>query len=62
MMLVVVIVFLLFNGCAVQTEVSSIKSLDLRKTKVWGPGLETPQAVMPARYFFIQAVDSKGKE
>lgn len=60
--MLIVIAFLLFNGCGVQTEISSIKSLDLRKTKVWGPGVQTPQAVMPARYFFIQAVDSKGYE
>lgn len=59
--MLVVIVFLLFNGC-VQTEVTSIKSLDLRKTKVWGPGILIPKAVLPARYFFIQAVDSKGYE
>lgn len=59
--MLVAIVFLLFHGC-VQTEVTSIKSLDLRKTKIWGPGILTPKAVFPARYFFIQAVDSKGYE
>lgn len=26
---------------------------------VWGPGLN-PDAVLPVRYFFIQAVDSRG--
>lgn len=27
---------------------------------IWGPGLD-PDAVLPVRYFFIQAVDSEGK-
>lgn len=30
------------------------------KTLVWGPGLET-NVVLPARFFFIQAVDSHGR-
>lgn len=30
------------------------------KTLVWGPGLE-PNVVLPARFFYIQAVDSTGK-
>uniref|UniRef100_A0A8C6V6G3 Protein O-glucosyltransferase 2 n=1 Tax=Neogobius melanostomus TaxID=47308 RepID=A0A8C6V6G3_9GOBI len=29
------------------------------KTLVWGPGLE-PNVVLPARFFYIQAVDTKG--
>lgn len=27
-------------------------------TKVWGPGLTPDKFVMPARYFFLEAVDS----
>lgn len=31
-----------------------------KKTKVWGPGLQT-DIVLPARYFFIHAADKNGK-
>lgn len=31
--------------------------LDVSKTQVWGPGLHPETIVLPARYFFIQAVD-----
>lgn len=27
-------------------------------TKIWGPGLQPEVFVLPARYFFIQAVDT----
>ncbi|CAL1582737.1 unnamed protein product [Knipowitschia caucasica] len=35
-------------------------SLDAARSLVWGPGLD-PEVVLPARYFFIQAVDGKGR-
>lgn len=31
------------------------------KSLVWGPGLEA-NVVLPARFFYIQAVDSSGKK
>ena len=31
------------------------------KTLVWGPGLET-DIVLPARFFYIQAVDESGRK
>lgn len=40
----------------------SIKSLDYKRTKVWGPGLRPDEIVTPVRYFFIQSVDRHGKE
>lgn len=54
------------NSSSVKTKI--IKSLpeeqllNYRKTKVWGPGLRPENIVYPARYFFIHAVDSAGKE
>ncbi|XP_033843281.1 protein O-glucosyltransferase 2 [Periophthalmus magnuspinnatus] len=35
-------------------------TLSASKTFVWGPGLE-PNVVLPARFFYIQAVDSRGE-
>ncbi|KAK3868882.1 hypothetical protein Pcinc_025762 [Petrolisthes cinctipes] len=34
--------------------------LDLKKTRVFGPGLQPDKIVYPARYFFIQLHDTKG--
>lgn len=38
----------------------SIKSVDLRKTKIWGPGIEPHHNILPVRYFFIQPIDAHG--
>ena len=35
------------------------RKISRKKSVVWGPGLDA-KAVLPARYFFIQAVDRKG--
>lgn len=43
------------SGAQVGPEPSAAKSL------IWGPGLET-NIVLPARFFYIQAVDSSGKK
>lgn len=40
----------------------SIKSIDVDRTRVWGPGLRPDEVVTPIRYFFVQAVDRHGKE
>lgn len=38
----------------------SIRSVDVEKTKVWGPGLEPDKIILPVRYFYIQAIDGYG--
>ena len=36
--------------------------VDPAKTLVWGPGLKPDIITVPARYFFIQAVDHNGQK
>ncbi|TDG44736.1 hypothetical protein AWZ03_008877 [Drosophila navojoa] len=50
-----VIFILRFSACEEQI-------VDVRKTLVWGPGLKPDDIVLPARYFFIHAVDTNGKK
>jgi len=39
--------------------VSSIDSeIDPAECQIWGPGLFPDKIVMPARYFYVQAVDN----
>lgn len=38
----------------------SIRSVDVEKTRIWGPGLEPHKIVLPVRYFYIQASDAYG--
>lgn len=51
--------FVVFWGLLFNVIPSTVgnESLDSKLTLVWGPGLEPHEVVMPARYFFIQAVD-----
>ncbi|XP_030561243.1 protein O-glucosyltransferase 2-like [Drosophila novamexicana] len=49
------IIILRFSACEDQ-------SVDVKKTLVWGPGLKPDDIVLPARYFFIHAVDKTGKK
>ncbi|XP_023130993.2 protein O-glucosyltransferase 2 isoform X1 [Amphiprion ocellaris] len=52
---------LLFFLNVFKHEVPAAESvLSASKTLVWGPGLEA-NVVLPARFFYIQAVDSSGK-
>ena len=37
------------------------REISLKKTMIYGPGLNS-KVVLPARYFYIQTVDSKGKK
>lgn len=37
------------------------EDVDVKLSKVWGPGLQPHLISMPARYFFVQAVDSKNQ-
>ncbi|XP_002135782.3 protein O-glucosyltransferase 2-like [Drosophila pseudoobscura] len=51
----VISTFLLLSNC--QNQI-----LDVAKTQVWGPGLKPDDIVLPARYFFIHAIDNNGKK
>lgn len=59
-------IFLLIIKAAVKCDLDtsrkkvSIRSLDVEKTKIWGPGLEPHKIVLPVRYFYIQAIDAYG--
>lgn len=39
---------------------ASLRSVDVEKTKIWGPGLEPHKIVLPVRYFYVQAIDAYG--
>ncbi|XP_068145591.1 protein O-glucosyltransferase 2-like [Drosophila tropicalis] len=39
----------------------AVCEVDVKRTLVWGPGLQPDEIVLPARYFFIHAVDETGK-
>lgn len=41
-------------------ESAAGSQLSPEKSGVWGPGLRA-ELVLPARYFYIQAVDTEGK-
>lgn len=36
--------------------------INIKQTKIWGPGLKPNKINLPARYFFIHPVDSNGKK
>lgn len=48
-----------FVAAGVQSE---LQIVDAEKTLLWGPGLEPDEVVLPARYFFIHAVDKNGRK
>lgn len=50
-----------FTNNAVNAQ-QSIKSVDVRRTKVYGPGLEPDKFILPVRYFFIEPIDGHGKK
>lgn len=49
-----------FNQTTCDDVKTSIRSVDVLKTKVWGPGLQPDKIVLPVRYFYIQAFDAYG--
>ncbi|XP_034140437.1 protein O-glucosyltransferase 2 isoform X5 [Drosophila guanche] len=51
----VISTFLLLSNCEKQV-------IDVTKSQVWGPGLKPADIVLPARYFFIHAIDNSGKK
>ncbi|XP_032590679.1 protein O-glucosyltransferase 2-like [Drosophila grimshawi] len=54
----IILVFILqFSVTACEEQI-----LDAKKTLVWGPGLKPDDIVLPARYFFIHAVDRSGNK
>ncbi|XP_041650707.1 protein O-glucosyltransferase 3 [Cheilinus undulatus] len=53
-----VIVFMLF--ISTNFPISDCEGISSERCLIWGPGLK-PDSVLPVRYFFIQAVDSKGE-
>lgn len=40
---------------------AEIKLVDAEKCLVWGAGIKPDVSVLPARYFFIMAVDKNGQ-
>ncbi|XP_016151500.1 protein O-glucosyltransferase 3 [Sinocyclocheilus grahami] len=50
----------LVAAVCVRVGFSGSAELDAGKCVVWGPGL-SPAAVLPVRYFYIQSVDSEGR-
>lgn len=46
---------------SVTSSKQSIRSVDVGRTKVWGPGLEPDKIVLPVRHFYIEPVDAYGK-
>uniref|UniRef100_A0A1A9ZW80 CAP10 domain-containing protein n=1 Tax=Glossina pallidipes TaxID=7398 RepID=A0A1A9ZW80_GLOPL len=40
---------------------AEIKLVDAEKCLVWGPGIKPDVSVLPARYFFIMAIDKNGQ-
>lgn len=56
------LIILIFTKCdRVTGSKGSIRSVDVEKTKVWGPGLEPDKIVLPVRHFYIQPVDAYEK-
>lgn len=37
------------------------ENIECSHTKIWGPGLEPENIIMPARYFFVQTFDINNK-
>lgn len=46
---------------SINTSLTNKFNTSVTFSKVWGPGLKPHILTMPARYFFIQAVDSENK-
>ncbi|XP_033150714.1 protein O-glucosyltransferase 2-like [Drosophila busckii] len=58
-----VYIIVVFSVIAIlRIYVCNDKIVDVGKTLVWGPGLSPDVVVLPARYFFIHAVDTTGKK
>uniref|UniRef100_A0A3Q3Q7P7 Glycosyl transferase CAP10 domain-containing protein n=1 Tax=Monopterus albus TaxID=43700 RepID=A0A3Q3Q7P7_MONAL len=53
--------FIILAGCIIiKFPVCECEGISAERCLIWGPGLN-PNPVLPVRYFFIQAVDSKGE-
>ena len=53
--------FVLLNASSASANGGLNKLVDVKKMKVWGPGLNS-DFVVPVRYFFIQTVGSDGEK
>lgn len=55
-----VMLIILISYISVNIPVCQCQAISPERCRIWGPGLN-PDAVVPVRYFFIQAVNSKGE-
>lgn len=55
------LLYFIFGSLMVAASSATELEVDLRKTKVWGPGLK-PDFFLPVRYFYIQAVSADGNK
>lgn len=54
------IILLILKSGRVTGNRESIRSVDVKKTKIWGPGLEPDKIILPVRHFYIQPIDAYG--
>lgn len=54
-------IMILFIICILLIDGNHAAGINIQKSTVYGPGL-TAGAALPARYFFIQARDNKGRK
>lgn len=58
----IVLFFLFSTKCGlISANKGSIRSVNVEKTKVWGPGLSPDKIVVPVRHFYIEPVDAYGQ-
>jgi hypothetical protein len=55
MVLLLLLLGIVLDGVPLVSSKDSV--VDPEECQIWGPGLFPDQIVMPARYFYIQAVD-----
>jgi hypothetical protein len=53
--MVLLLLFIVLDSILLVSSEGSV--VDPAESQVWGPGLYPDQIVMPARYFYIQALD-----
>lgn len=58
---VILIALLVFSALGVITLGSQLRTVDAEKCLIWGSGLRPDEIVLPARYFYILAVDTQGQ-
>lgn len=53
----ILLILLIFRFAVCKEQI-----VNVQKTLVWGPGLKPDNIVLPARYFFIHAIDETGRK